>query len=164
MSGALPTGTDAGGGASGAAGLELELPAVHSAGRLARHLMRPFAKSGGVAGSELDNLLLVLSELVSNAVDHGGGEGAVDEGTGTAARMRLSLCVDGGSWRLEVADQGGGDPDALRALISTNGLPDLEDERGRGFFLIAQLVDDIRVERTEDGLGLRLTCSRALPD
>ena len=34
------------------------------------------------------------------------------------------------------------------------GLPDLEDERGRGFFLLMQMVDELRVDRTADGSGL----------
>jgi anti-sigma regulatory factor (Ser/Thr protein kinase) len=53
--------------------LRLDLPAVHSAARMARHLVRQFARAGGLVGSELDQLVLVADELLSNAVDHGGG-------------------------------------------------------------------------------------------
>jgi anti-sigma regulatory factor (Ser/Thr protein kinase) len=143
--------------------LELDLPAAHSAARMARHLIRPFARSGGVVGGELDNLLLVAAELLSNAVDHGGGGGAVHEPGDEGARMRLALRVAGGSWRLEVSDEGGGDAATVRELIQPNGLPDLEDERGRGFFLIGQMVDEIGVQATSDGRGLTLRCVRRLP-
>ena len=41
-----------------------------------------------------------------------------------------------------VDDQGGGDPEDLRGFVTpSDELPDLDDERGRGFFLMAQMVD-----------------------
>ena len=150
-----------------AATLRLDLPAVHSAARMARHLIRPFARSGGVLGTELDNLLLVAAELLANAVDHGGGEAALETVNGhhaEGARMQLALSVEAGGWRLEITDEGGGDPEAVRALVRPAGLPDLEDERGRGFFLIAQMVDEIRVEPSTSGRGLSLFVVRAPAD
>ncbi len=143
--------------------LRVDLPAVHSAARMARHLIRLFARSSGITGGELDNLILVSSELLSNAVDHGGGESAVDATEFRAARMTLLLHVDGRTWKMEVTDEGGGDPEALEALIHPDGLPDLEHERGRGFFLISQMVDEITVERSESGRGLQLSVTRTLP-
>jgi len=139
--------------------MTLELPAVHAAARLARHLIRPFAKSVGITGSELDHLVLVASELIGNAVDHGGGQAALDPGH-HAMRMILSLEASREGWILAVSDQGGGEPEALRELIEPKGLPDLEDERGRGFFLIQEMVDRITVERSADGTGLRLVAER----
>jgi anti-sigma regulatory factor (Ser/Thr protein kinase) len=137
--------------------LRLDLPAAHSAARMARHLIRPFARSGGVTGGELDNLLLVASELMGNAVDHGGGDSAMEESDLEApVRMKLFLTVEAGGWQLEVSDEGGGEPETLDQLIHPDGLPDLEDERGRGFFLISQMVDQIVVRKSEDGLGLAL--------
>ena len=137
--------------------LRLDLPAAHSAARMARHLIRPFARSGGVLGAELDTLLLVASELLGNAVDHGGGGSAMEEADLEApVRMKLLLTLEAGSWELEVSDEGGGEPDAVDALIHPDGLPDLEDERGRGFYLIAQMVDRIDVRKSGDGLGLSL--------
>lgn len=144
--------------------LRLDLPAVHSAARMARHLIRPFARSGGITGPELDNLVLVSSELLSNAVDHGGGESVMDMADlNHAARMSLFLRVSGGNWELDVTDEGGGDPAALDALIHPDGLPDLEDERGRGFFLIGQMVDRITVNKSDSGEGIRLSVVRNLP-
>lgn len=139
--------------------LVLDLPAVHAGARLARHLIRPFAKSVGIAGRELDHLVLVASELIGNAVDHGGGEAAMDAGQ-HEMRMKLALEVSQSDWRLSVSDQGGGEPEVLRELIEPEGLPDLEDERGRGFFLIQEMVDSITVEKSEDGSGLRLVAER----
>jgi anti-sigma regulatory factor (Ser/Thr protein kinase) len=138
-------------------------PEADASGGMALEKIRAVARSGGVVGGELDNLLLVAAELLSNAVDHGGGGGAVHEPGDEGARMRLALRVAGGSWRLEVSDEGGGDAATVRELIQPNGLPDLEDERGRGFFLIGQMVDEIGVQATSDGRGLTLRCVRRLP-
>lgn len=147
--------------------LRLDLPAAHSAARMARHLVRQFARAGGLPDSDLDQLTLVADELLSNAVDHGGGEAAFEEGdndvgaAGVGPRMHMLLVVSAQAWEVRVADQGGGDPDVVRALITPpDGVPDLDDERGRGFFLMAQLVDSLEVQRSPDGLGLELTAKR----
>ncbi len=192
--------------------LRLDLPAAHSAARMARHLVRQFAKAGGLPESELDQLTLVADELLSNAVDHGGGGAALEErgvargefapverehgddaddaevsaerygaaemsaerhgaaemsaerhGAAAGARMQMLLVVSAHAWEVRVADQGGGDPDVVRELIApSEGVPDLEDERGRGFFLMAQLVDSLEVQRSPDGLGLEMVARRRL--
>jgi anti-sigma regulatory factor (Ser/Thr protein kinase) len=144
--------------------LRLDLPAVHSAARMARHLIRPFARSGGITGSELDNLVLVSSELLSNAVDHGGGEAVLDTSDlNHTVRMSLFLRVRAGNWEMDVIDEGGGDPAELDALIHPDGLPDLEDERGRGFFLIGTMVDEITVKKSDSGQGIQLSVTRNAP-
>jgi anti-sigma regulatory factor (Ser/Thr protein kinase) len=144
--------------------LRLDLPAVHSAARMARHLVRQFARAGGLVGSELDQLVLVADELLSNAVDHGGGGAARSEAElERPVRMTMMLGVSARGWEMHVADQGGGDPLVVNGLMHPEGLPDLEDERGRGFFLMAQMVDSLRVAKSADGLGLEMIAKRTVP-
>ncbi|HVS10621.1 MAG TPA: ATP-binding protein [Planctomycetota bacterium] len=160
--------------------LHLELPAAHSAVREARQAVRRFASSGGIRGRELETVVLVASELLSNAVDHGGGCSAMEapdapevpdvpgapetaEGASPAgcARMSIRLSLREGGWEMRVSDQGGGDPGVLEALLRGSGeAPDLADERGRGLFLLTSLVDEVRVQRSADGLGLSLIAVR----
>ena len=143
-----------GGGSEVPREMRLDLPAVHSAARMARRLIRPFARSSGVAGRDQDKLLLVAEELLTNAVDHGGGGAAIDEkDLTTQARMSMQVIIGPKTWEVRVADQGGGDPVSVEKLLRKDELPDLEDERGRGFFLMSQLVDSIKVEKSEDGRG-----------
>ena len=59
--------------------LVLDLPAAHSAGRMGRQLVRQFAVREGMAETDIETLEFVTSELLSNAVDHGGGNSAMEE-------------------------------------------------------------------------------------
>lgn len=146
----------------GAGELQLELPAAHSAGRMARQLLREFALREAVPEPELETLQFVAGELLDNAVDHGGGNAAREEADlQSDVRMKMRLTLGEGCWTVSIEDQGGGEPELMRALIEPeDGFPDLEDERGRGFFLIAQMVDDLKVEKSTDGLGLAFIATK----
>ena len=50
--------------------------------------------------------------------------------------------------------------DELRPFLDPEGLPDLEDERGRGFFLLAQSVESLTVEQSPTGDGLTFRAER----
>jgi anti-sigma regulatory factor (Ser/Thr protein kinase) len=64
---------------------------------------------------------------------------------------------EGRAWALRVDDQGGGDVGAIEGFIRPeSGFPDLEDERGRGLFLLAEMVDHLEVSVSPDGKGLSL--------
>lgn len=143
--------------------LKLDLPAAHSAGRMARQVVGKFALEHGMLEDEVGTLELVTSELLSNAVDHGGGGSAMEESDIVGdVRMQLHLIAGPGGWELRVADQGGGDPEEMAPFLDSNAIPDLEDERGRGFFLLVQMVDDITVDRSSDGKGLEFTARKKI--
>jgi anti-sigma regulatory factor (Ser/Thr protein kinase) len=141
--------------------LSLDLPAAHSAERMARTVLRQFARRESVAKSEIETLEFVASELLSNAVDHGGGERAMEESDlPRRVRMKLFVTVDAKGWRMQVTDEGGGDPKDVERLIAQHEMPDLEDERGRGFFLLTQMLESLAVEKSPDGRGLVFTAVR----
>jgi anti-sigma regulatory factor (Ser/Thr protein kinase) len=142
--------------------LRLDLPAAHSAERMARAVLRQFAVRERVPAKEIETLEFVASELLSNAVDHGGGQRAMEESeVKDGVRMSLFLVVNESTWSLSVSDQGGGDPDRMAAHLSRDDLPDIDEDRGRGFFLLKQMVDSLRVEKSRDGLGLEFTAVRS---
>ena len=141
--------------------LRLELPATHESVRVARHMATHFCRMNGVEDTERERLALVVSELLANAVDHGGGGSAMDESqllNGVVMKMALTVTPHG--WVLEVSDQGGGDPAQFQPMLKESGLPDLEDDRGRGLFLMRSSVQDLTVDRSEDGRGLKVTAVR----
>ena len=79
-------------------------------------------------------------------------------------RMSLVFTVTKGGWTLEVGDQGGGDPRDVVHLLSRTEPPDLEDERGRGFFLLVGMLDSFTVSRSADGRGLVFRAVRGHAD
>ncbi len=139
--------------------LDLVLPATHVSVAVARRVLRHFARMCGVADGEVEILMLVASELLANAVDHGGGGGALDRPAG-AQHMRLFLRLLPRGWSFGAADEGGGDPAEVRPLLGIDQPPDLGDERGRGFFLISKMVDRLVVEKSADGRGLLFVATR----
>jgi len=73
--------------------MQLLLPTVMTSPGEARRACRAFARRNHVEA--VDTLLLVLSELVTNAVQHGG------------APIGIRIECDGGSVRIEVSDAAG---------------------------------------------------------
>lgn len=143
--------------------LRLEFPAVHASARAARGLVRHFAEQRGLGGADLDSLILIADELMTNAVDHGGGRGAMEETElERPVSMRVSVVLEHACWQVAVSDQGGGDPEVVDRLLHPDGLPDLEDERGRGLYLMTLECDSVEVRLSDDRLGLCLIARRTL--
>lgn len=141
--------------------LSLELPAAHAVERHARKVLHDFAHGHGMPEEELQTLEFVASELLSNAVDHGGGARAMELAEAPAhVRISLKLTVREGSWTLQLEDQGGGDPRRVQALIEDESLPGDDSERGRGFFLIKTLLERLEVGRSRDGRGLSFVAGK----
>ena len=133
--------------------LKLSLPSVHRTVRIGRRVVQAFARTDGWADEEIETLMLITSELLANAVDHGGGGGAMsEEDLAAEARMGLSLSVDEATWRMEIEDCGGGDVAEAQELITNCSIGDLEDERGRGLFLVREMVDELGVREGAAGL------------
>ena len=141
--------------------LTLDLPAAHRGVKVARNVVRHFARLEGVRDQETEQLVLIVSELLANAIDHGGGQAAMTEQElAVNTRMKLELTIRAQVWMLAVTDEGGGDPERVRAALHGAQFPDLEDERGRGLFLLRQMVDSLEVLRSADGRGLTFRVSK----
>ncbi|MEY2805906.1 MAG: ATP-binding protein [Planctomycetia bacterium] len=138
--------------------LLLVLPAAHSVEERLRVEVRAHAVAHAVPEEELPLLEFVLSELCSNAIDHGGGEGAREESDSKdGVRFTVSFRVQGGAWALAVSDMGGGDAELVRERLQGGDLPDVDGHRGRGLFLLAGMLDRFHVQGSRDGLGLEFT-------
>ena len=136
--------------------LAIDLPAVHLSVRMGRRLVQTFAQTAEIADKEIDCLMLVASELLANAADHGGGGGAMlVEDLAKDVRMGLKLSWDGATWTLSVEDGGAGDLAEAQASIESEPvdvLAALESERGRGLFLVRDMCDRLEVHQGEYGL------------
>jgi len=115
------------------------LPLQHqpSPVRVARQHTADTVRSWGIRDDLADDLLLIVSELVTNAEEHGGG----------ACTLRLTPCGTAGGLavRADVVDVGA--PPAPPAP----DLPDAEAEHGRGLVLIDALAADHGCRPTAGG-------------
>jgi anti-sigma regulatory factor (Ser/Thr protein kinase) len=104
-----------------------------------RHALTAAAGNAGLAGRSLEDFILAVNEVTTNAVVHGGGTGLV----------RLWHC-DGGV-RCEVTDEGAGlDREAL-----VGPRPPAHAIRGRGLWLARQLCQ-VTVYPRAQGTTIRL--------
>jgi anti-sigma regulatory factor (Ser/Thr protein kinase) len=101
----------------------LELPATLRAPRSARVWATAAAVTGSLNDAERDDVMLVISELVTNAVRHstyGPGEDTVSVALGVATpRLRIEVCDRGTGFAVEHVDR-----------------PILDAPEGRGLFIV----------------------------
>jgi anti-sigma regulatory factor (Ser/Thr protein kinase) len=105
----------------------------------ARHRMREQLRRGGVSEAVIDDAVLILSELLSNACKHGRPLGDALAGDGD---VRAAWRVDvSGRLTVEVTDGGG----PTRPAPAT---PSVTAHGGRGLNIITALADDWGVTTT----------------
>jgi serine/threonine-protein kinase RsbW len=97
------------------------------------------ARAFGLDGDRLDDFVVAVNELLTNAVRHGGGTGHV-----------TLWCVDD-AVLCEVTDHGGG-LGALRA-----GRPAPDELGGRGLWLVRELTDSIAIKTGPEGTAVRIS-------
>jgi anti-sigma regulatory factor (Ser/Thr protein kinase) len=93
------------------------------------------AGSLGADPALVDQLLIVASELATNAIRHGGGAG------------RLRLWRDQTLLHLQISDHGRGFTDPTVGAKP----PDQMSTGGRGMWICRQLVPDLRIDTGPDG-------------
>ncbi|MEV5767014.1 ATP-binding protein [Micromonospora sp. NPDC052213] len=114
-----------------------------------RHSVTSCAHTAGLAGQRLDDFVLAVNELITNAVRHGGGRGW------------LRLWRQSGLLVCEVADHGGG--------ISTQRLGDRarpapDTAGGWGLWLAQELSDSMEVETGAAGTTVRISAAVGTPE
>ena len=120
--------------------IECSFASARAAIRLARHVLANWLElQPGVDVDAIDDLLVVCSELVTNAVDH---SAASVTDTPTEPVVTLRAAVDGDAIRFEVENAGDGFPWPTSRVIAD--VPPT-DERGRGLFIVEALTDELDV-------------------
>ena len=104
-----------------------------------RDLVSSLCRLESFDDEKIQEVALVATELINNAIEHAGTPGTTE--------------VCGGSYEdrveLIVVDQA---KDSLEGdAFQFDGPPDAENERGRGLFLIQAFADEVRHSTTEDG-------------
>jgi serine phosphatase RsbU (regulator of sigma subunit)/anti-sigma regulatory factor (Ser/Thr protein kinase) len=118
---------------------------------IGRHLLADWLELLAVEEAERADLLLVASELCSNAVRHA---------TGAPRSLALRAYADGDAVVIEVEDDGEGFHLGARY---DDEVPDPELERGRGLYVVEALTDDVAVRREGDRTVVRVVRRAVLP-
>jgi anti-sigma regulatory factor (Ser/Thr protein kinase) len=103
------------------------------------------ARAAGCDRDRVDDLVLAVNEVATNAVEHGSGDARLDVWTGGAVRELVCEVHDGGTL-----------DDPLPGLRA----PHPSDPRGRGLWIARQLCDLLHVWSDAAGTHVRI---RALP-
>jgi anti-sigma regulatory factor (Ser/Thr protein kinase) len=98
------------------------------------------AAAAGLAGTRLDDFVVAVNELLTNAVRHGGGTGHV------------ALWCDRGAVVCEVTDGGRGMSGSARPVR-----PALDEAGGWGLWLAGELADSIEIASGRDGTAVRIS-------
>ncbi|MFI9009077.1 ATP-binding protein [Actinosynnema sp. NPDC053489] len=114
-----------------AAPVAVTLPASAGSSAQARQALSDVATAWGLSADVADDAALVVTELVSNAVDHATGPIGL-----TLARTESGL-------RIEVADQSPARPEPRPVRV--------DSARGRGLIIVAALSRAWGTEPTADG-------------
>ncbi|MEV1330824.1 ATP-binding protein [Micromonospora costi] len=113
-----------------------------------RHAVTSCAQAAGLHGQRLDDFVLAINELITNAVRHGGGQGA------------LRLWRNGGRLVCEIADEGLG---ISAQRLDDRSRPAPETAGGWGLWLARQLSDTMEVMSGGTGTTVRITTEIATP-
>lgn len=115
------------------------------AGDLARvrHRTAALATLAGLPASKVDDLVVAVSEAITNSTLHGGGSG------------QIALWHDGRRFLCEIRDQG-----AVSDPLAGRVRPAMDQIGGRGLWLIHQLCDLVQMRRVPGGQVIRLHMHR----
>jgi anti-sigma regulatory factor (Ser/Thr protein kinase) len=105
-----------------------------------RLFVRAAAESRGLPPARVDMIVLAVSELATNTLQHATGTG------------RIQVWTDDSHMVCEVVDRGAGRSFGL--------MPAAESHRGRGLAIVAQVVDDVSSYTGPEGTVVRLRMSR----
>ena len=103
-----------------------------------RHTVAQYARRCGLAPEQVEALELAASELTTNSIRYGGG-------TGT-----LSMWVEPGAVVVEFSDAG-----QIADPLTGRFPPPLEQEGGRGLYLVNQLCDLVQLRSSPQGTTWR---------
>lgn len=106
--------------------------------RPVRHFISALCALHEYDEDEQESIALVTTELLNNSIEHGAGN--------TGEEIDVKLVVTPELFRFRVTDPGRGGADFAKiALKRAQKMPDLEEPRGRGLFLIRTYMDEMDV-------------------
>ncbi|MFG3707348.1 ATP-binding protein [Micromonospora sp. NPDC047670] len=114
-----------------------------------RHSVTSCAHASGLTGQRLDDFVLAVNELITNAVRHGGGRGW------------LRLWRQSGQLVCEVSDHGGG---ISAQRLGDRSRPAPDTAGGWGLWLARELSDTMQVDTGAAGTTVRISTAVGAPE
>jgi anti-sigma regulatory factor (Ser/Thr protein kinase) len=123
--------------------------------RPVRHFISALCNLAGYEEEETESIALVATEILNNSIEHGS--------SGPQDLIGVELLVTRETFQFEVSDSGRGGPAfASGAIERASQMPDLEQSRGRGLFLIQRYMDELDVQYDpQQGTRLMVSKTRA---
>jgi len=122
-------------------------PFDHSRVTTLRHSVASCAGESGLSGERLDDFVVAVNELLTNAVRHGGGRGL----------LRLWRSAD--AIVCEVSDGGPG----LDGSLDQHHRPRPDTPGGWGLWLAGELTDTFQMASGATGTAVRISCRTDSP-
>jgi anti-sigma regulatory factor (Ser/Thr protein kinase) len=114
----------------------------------ARRAARDVGRLTDLDPTEVDNLVVAVNEVVTNALSHG------------LPPVRLRLWAAPGRMVATVSDGGDGPTDPFAGLLPGTGAA----AGGLGLWVVHQVCSHVMFDRTSDGFTLRLVAGTAMPE
>jgi len=122
--------------------------------RPVRHFISALCALAEYDEDETESIALVATELLNNAIEHGA--------RGPDEEIELTMRVTADMFSFVVVDPGrGGEKFARTAIRKASIMPDLDEPRGRGLFLIKNYMDELEISY-DPARGTRLAVSKAM--
>lgn len=104
-------------------------------------------RKAGVSDDEIDDLAIVFTEVVNNAIIHGNQKDK-------SKKVFIEIRIKNGNVEIRVKDQGNGfNPDTLADPLAPENLM---KESGRGIFILKALMDEVDYEFSKKGTTIIL--------
>jgi anti-sigma regulatory factor (Ser/Thr protein kinase) len=113
-----------------------------------RSTLAAHASQRAVPEEQIEHLLIIATELATNAIRHGGGAG------------RLRLWHRDGTLYCQVSDRGAGIADATAG--ATRPEP-TDPDAHRGLWICRNLADELTIQPNPGGVGVTITAAIRLP-
>ncbi|HFE64361.1 MAG TPA: ATP-binding protein [Caldithrix sp.] len=127
---------------------ELIIPSVTSELGKVEKLSQYISHKASFSEEQSDNLAIVLTELVNNAIVHGNKLDA-------DKKVIVKVIFYRDRVQVSVKDEGSSfDPSTLKNPTDPENL---WKENGRGIFLVRNLVDDVQFNPSQDGMEIIIT-------
>ena len=127
---------------------EFQVPMKSKYVSLVRKGVRSLAYGAGFNEEDCCDIEVAVGEAVTNAICHGQPKSG-------AGCLRVRCHADSGYLHIEVEDEG-----RAACIPLPTRIPDLNDEHGRGWFLIHRLMDGVCVKCTDRGLLVQMIKQR----